>query len=284
MSDPVAEAAAALAARQAEPSLIDEIKDGMHDLAEKVEHLIHPEADAGNAGSPVAETTSATGAITSAQPAVEASGSVALVPSASIEAAENRSDEAPNVSDSSTGTLPESKPSAITSTVQTAETIPTSAIVASTETTELPNAVSGAAESTTVTASAPPASGNGETSSIGASSGEDPNAGGTTATATVDSAVTATPTSNSASRQGGQSTTLELAQASSRVIDSPLHVRIAAHLEAIYSLAKTAPVAAVADTSTLKAHVGDILHRISNGMQVTEGELVQKLEALYRML
>lgn len=76
-----------------------------------------------------------------------------------------------------------------------------------------------------------------------------------------------------------------------RLSADPLHVRIAAHLEAIaghlnaiYSTAKDAPTAAATGTSALKTHVGDILHRISNGMAVTEGELVQKLEALYRML
>jgi hypothetical protein len=70
--------------------------------------------------------------------------------------------------------------------------------------------------------------------------------------------------------------------------EPPLHMRVANHLEAIYSMVKAhaeaAPTAAVADTSALKTHMGDILHRISNGMQVTEGELVQKLEALYRIL
>jgi hypothetical protein len=70
--------------------------------------------------------------------------------------------------------------------------------------------------------------------------------------------------------------------------DAPLHMKIAQHLESIYTLARdhvtAAPAAAVADTSALKTHVGDILHRISNGMAVTEGELVTKLEALYRML
>lgn len=43
MTDPVAEAAANLAKQHAEPTLIEEIKEGMHELAEKVEHLIHPE-------------------------------------------------------------------------------------------------------------------------------------------------------------------------------------------------------------------------------------------------
>lgn len=48
MTDPVAEAAAQLAAAPSstEPSLIDEIKEGIHTLEEKVEHFIHPDAPA----------------------------------------------------------------------------------------------------------------------------------------------------------------------------------------------------------------------------------------------
>ena len=45
MTDPIAEAAANLNAQPAtDPSLFEEIKDTIHDLEEKVEHLIHPEA------------------------------------------------------------------------------------------------------------------------------------------------------------------------------------------------------------------------------------------------
>lgn len=48
MSDPVAQAAAQIAADAApsstEPSIIDEIKQGIHTLEEKVEHFIHPES------------------------------------------------------------------------------------------------------------------------------------------------------------------------------------------------------------------------------------------------
>jgi hypothetical protein len=68
----------------------------------------------------------------------------------------------------------------------------------------------------------------------------------------------------------------------------PLHVRVAAHLEAIFQMVKTdaerAPTAAESHAEHVKTHIGDVLHRISNGMAVAEGELVQKLEALYRML
>jgi hypothetical protein len=70
--------------------------------------------------------------------------------------------------------------------------------------------------------------------------------------------------------------------------DAPLHMKIAQHLESIYTLAKNSTIAtetaATKATAATKTHIGDILHRISNGMAVTEGELVTKLEALYRML
>jgi hypothetical protein len=61
-------------------------------------------------------------------------------------------------------------------------------------------------------------------------------------------------------------------------------MRIAEHLEAIYLLAKNAPKAQVFDHNEMKAEIVDILHRISNGMQVSEGHLVQSLEKLYRAL
>jgi hypothetical protein len=97
-------------------------------------------------------------------------------------------------------------------------------------------------------------------------------------------APTADPASAS-SAAGASTTSPTVASSAERAL---LPTRIATHLEAIYTLAKdhveSAPVAAVADTSALKTHVGDILHRISNGMAVSEGELVTKLEALYRML
>lgn len=174
MTDPVAEAAAQIAAKES-PSLIDEIKEGMHELAEKVEHVLHPEASPGNVAP---ATESATAPVTTEQPV--AAG-------------------------------------------------------------DLPNAALGAAEPTAAPVYAPSADGSTTTLSNAASSAE-----------------------------------------------PPLHVRIAAHLEAIYSLAKEhvegAPAAAAADTASLKTHVGDILHRISNGMQVSSGEIVSKLEKLYQML
>ncbi|KAE8757325.1 hypothetical protein FSO04_24195 [Paraburkholderia madseniana] len=175
MSDPVAEAAAQLAAQQAEPTMLEKAMDTIHELEAKVEYLIHPDAEAG-----------------------------AAMPGESMTNA------------------------------PTAETTPASATA--TAESELPNVASVAAEPTTAVASAS-------------------NAGGA-----------------------------DIIKSTAVSFGEPLHVRIAAHLEAIYSMAKEAPVAAAADTGALKTHVGDILHRISNGMQVTEGELVQKLEALYRML
>jgi hypothetical protein len=98
----------------------------------------------------------------------------------------------------------------------------------------------------------------------------------------------AAPTAEPASAPSasGASTTSPIAASSGE--KPPLHTLIAEHLESIYTLARdhvaAAPAAAVADTSALKTHIGDILHRISNGMAVSEGELVTKLEALYRML
>jgi len=74
MTDPVAEAAAQIAAQQAEPSMLEKAMDTIHELEAKVEHLIHPE------------------------------------------------DEAPNVLPASTsGTLPESTPSATTGSIASSE-------------------------------------------------------------------------------------------------------------------------------------------------------------------
>lgn len=68
----------------------------------------------------------------------------------------------------------------------------------------------------------------------------------------------------------------------------PLHVRVAAHLEAIFQMVKTdaerAPTDAESYAEHVKNHVESVLHHIYNGMQVSEGELVRKLETLYRML
>jgi hypothetical protein len=98
-------------------------------------------------------------------------------------------------------------------------------------------------------------------------------------------AVEPTTALGSASNAAGESITSTIGASS---VESPLHIRIAEHLEAIYQLAidnsiatETAATRAAATTKTL---VGDILFRISNGMAVTEGELVAKLEALYRAL
>lgn len=46
MTDPIAEAAAKIAAQQAEPSMLEKAMDTIHDLEAKVEHLIHPETEA----------------------------------------------------------------------------------------------------------------------------------------------------------------------------------------------------------------------------------------------
>lgn len=100
MTDPVAEAAAKIAADAApsstEPSLLEKAINTIHDLEEKVEHLIHPETPP-NVATVALEATS--GATVSAT-ALASEGS-----------------EAPNaLTVSTSGTQPESKPSADTST------------------------------------------------------------------------------------------------------------------------------------------------------------------------
>jgi hypothetical protein len=237
MSDPVAEAAAALAKQQNEPSLLDKAMDTIHDLEAKVEHLIHPESVPN---------------VTPESPAIDASATLSDVSGQSIESASSAkpSESLPTEALAPATPSASSEPSTIIQTSLAGSDLP-NVLPASTSgiaeesmpsadsglTAEVPNAVSGAAESTTVTDSASPVSGSGETSSIGANSGE-----------------------------------------------PPLHVRVAAHLEAIFSMVQEAAPTPSTDAIGLKTHVGDILHRISNGMAVTEGELVQKLESLYRML
>lgn len=272
MSDPVAEAAAALAKQQSEPSLLDKAMDTIHDLEAKVEHLIHPESVPNvTPGSPATDA-SATLSDVSGQPITsldsakpseslptetQAPASVTgsaepstITPTSSVEselpnilAGVPVADTAPADSTASIAgaDLPNVPPASTSGTPQESTPNADSGLKA-----DVPNAVSGAAESTTDTASAIPASGSGETSSIEGSS-----------------AVTS-------------------------VEQAPLHVRVAGHLEAIFTVVKAhvdgVQEASAADTSALKTHVGDILHRISNGMAVSEGELVQKLESLYRML
>jgi hypothetical protein len=94
-----------------------------------------------------------------------------------------------------------------------------------------------------------------------------------------------TAAQDSALNADGANTTLPTAASSA---EPPLHMRIAMHLEAIYTMARehveAAPKEAAEQAQTVKTHIGDVLHRISNGMSVAEGELVQKLEALYRVL
>lgn len=187
MSDPVAEAAAQLAAQSAEPSLLEKAMGTIHDLEAKVEHLIHPDTP-GNEPAVAAESATA--------PAIAEIPNDATTPPAG----------------DATGAAG-----------------------------DLPNVASDAVVHTTAPDSASNAAGADTTKSTAASSGE-----------------------------------------------PPLHIRIAEHLEAIYTLARDSSVstetAAMRAAAATKTHIGDVLHRISNGMQVTEGELVQKLEALYRML
>lgn len=242
MSDPVAEAAAQLAAQLAEPNLLEKAMGTIHDLEAKVEHLIHPDTP-GNEPAVVVESAMA--------PAIaEEAGTAATGESSGLAA------------------------DAVTSEVATGD---------------LPNVASDAAEPTTAPDSASNAAGADTTKSTGASSGEDPNVGGTAATATADSAMISTPIPNSASQpDGAPKISAEESASIAAIAEPPLHIRIAEHLEAIYTLARDSAVStetvATRAAAATKTHIGDVLHRISNGMQVTEGELVQKLEALYRML
>ncbi|KVP11974.1 hypothetical protein WJ85_17230 [Burkholderia ubonensis] len=68
----------------------------------------------------------------------------------------------------------------------------------------------------------------------------------------------------------------------------PLHVRVAAHLEEIFRLVKSdveKPVSSATQAADdLKSHISSILHKLHNGIPVTEGALVQKLEALRNLL
>jgi hypothetical protein len=61
-------------------------------------------------------------------------------------------------------------------------------------------------------------------------------------------------------------------------------VTVAGHLEAIYRAVADADKPAIDQAVGLKEHIGDVLHKIRNGMDVRSGELVQKLEALFHKL
>ena len=82
MSDPVAQAAAQIAADAApsstEPSIIDEIKQGIHTLEEKVEHFIHPDSAAASG------EAQATGESGNAAGGVSEAGQLAALTSAAL--------------------------------------------------------------------------------------------------------------------------------------------------------------------------------------------------------
>lgn len=144
MTDPVAEAAANLAKQHSEPGLIEEIKEGMHELAEKVEHLIHPEAVPNV--EPVALLEASVAPVDIADAPAEALSSPEAPASAVAP-----SGEVPNAPPASTsGTLPESTPSA-----PSESPLPTGS--PSTEA-NLPNAAPAAAEQRIIAASAQDAS------------------------------------------------------------------------------------------------------------------------------
>jgi hypothetical protein len=250
MTDPVAEAAAQLAAQAAEPTMLERAMDTIHDLEAKVEHLIHPDA-------PVIETktypdgTTATGVapLPELSPTADAPGNAPAVAAASVT-------EAATAEGAGGAAVGEA---VIDAPAVTSGAAASGIASAKDGTSELPNA-----------AATPPAG------AATDAAGDVPNV------ALAVAAPTAEPAS--ASSAAGANTTSPIAASSAD--RGLLPTRIATHLEAIYALAKehveTAPF--VPNTSALKTHIGDILHRISNGMAVTEGELVTKLEALYRML
>jgi len=143
-----------------------------------------------------------------------------------------------------------------------ASTSPAGAATDATTAGEVPNAVAA------VDAGAP------EAGDAHADGGELPNA----------ASVAGEPTTalGSASNAAGESITSTIGASS---VDA-LPKSVAAHLEAIYALVvdhvtgeQRGP-----DTGMLRTLIGDVLYRISNGMDVRQGELVTKLEALYQAL
>lgn len=74
-------------------------------------------------------------------------------------------------------------------------------------------------------------------------------------------------------------------QAIAEASELPLSARVAHHLEAIYTMTKASEQATVTTEATgLKEHIGEVLHKVHNGIDVRSGELMQKLEALFHKL
>jgi hypothetical protein len=94
MTDPVAEAAAKIEAEQktAEPTILERLEEGVHDLAEKVEHLMHPDAPAvaqpGEAGVAAGVVATPAGSDASAATADAAPSSTEPAPNAAPAAEE----------------------------------------------------------------------------------------------------------------------------------------------------------------------------------------------------
>ena len=158
MTDPVAEAAAKIAAQAAEPSLLDKAMDTIHDLEAKVEHLIHPES--------VPNVTPGSPAIDASATLLEPSGQ-STQDASSAKPLDTSSTETPALASA----IESAEPSTITPT-SSAESESPNALPASTsgiaeESTpsadsgpkaDVPNAVSGAVEQPVIAASAPAAS------------------------------------------------------------------------------------------------------------------------------
>jgi hypothetical protein len=121
----------------------------------------------------------------------------------------------------------------------------------------------------------------GQSAVLAATGGDAPNAGATPA-APVSVAEPASSAQSASSAAGASS------NGASSGDDLPLYARVARHLEEIFRLTKyhaDAPQKTMAEqTAATKEHIGGILHRLYNGMQVTEGEVVASLSQLYNML
>lgn len=94
-------------------------------------------------------------------------------------------------------------------------------------------------------------------------------------------AVEPTTAPASATSADGEGTTSPIGASSPA---SALPGQVAQHLEAVYQTVVDHAEAATAAATDVKAHIGEVLHMIHNGIAVSEGQLVQKLEALFHKL
>lgn len=275
MSDPIANAGQQ---EQKPEGIAGEIIGAVHALEEKVENFIHP-SDGDNARpAPTADT--------SVQPAAVEADTRAAAPPPETPATETPPD-AGNVAAAPAATMTQSADSA------TAAISPAPIDPAAPETA----AGQSPAPSESPSGSSPESQSSPDTAT-GADGGNQGVANLAAQTLAVDgSAETEVP--NDVTGAAGQLATPPSAQAASMPAgtqstgansfdEAPLHTRIAPHLEAIYQMAldsaKSPLQTASAAATNAKAHIGDILHRLANGVSVADGEIVQKLEKLFQLL